>query len=44
MTAQEFFEEVKDALGKTESTENTGVDFFISDMEKLFAEWESEEH
>jgi len=36
----EFFEAVKDVLGKTEGHDPMGCDFFISDMETLFEEWE----
>ncbi|KKM19211.1 hypothetical protein LCGC14_1657940 [marine sediment metagenome] len=39
MEPLEFFDAVRDALGQTESTDPTGCDYFIADMEKLFEEW-----
>lgn len=42
MEPEEFFEAVKDALGQTESNDPIGCDYFISDMEKLFDDWERE--
>ncbi len=43
MKVKEFFDAVRDALGQTESgNDPIGCDYFISDMEKLFEEWEEE--
>lgn len=44
MNATEFFEAVEEAAKNTKSSNPAGCDYFISDMEKLFEEWESEEH
>ena len=44
MTAEDFFAEVEEALGKTKGSDDMGCAYFISDMEKLFEEWESEDH
>ncbi len=44
MTATEFFQKVEESLQKTKSSTNMGCGFFISDMEELFGEWESEDH
>ena len=44
MIPREFFEAVKDLLKQFEGDDNTGVGFFIADMEKLMDEWEEENH
>ena len=40
MEPEEFFDAVKDSLGRTDSSDPSECEFFISDMEDLFEEWE----
>ena len=41
MNAREFFDKVEESFKETEGSDPIGVGFFISDMEKLFDEWEA---
>jgi len=43
MTVREFFNRVKKSLEETESySDPAGAEFFISDMDELFEEWEEQ--
>jgi hypothetical protein len=48
MEASEFKKVVEEAMKSLSNSDgpssNTGIGFFIADMEELFSEWESEEH
>jgi len=48
MEASEFRQRVKEAMDLLQDNDgesaNTGVAFFISDMQELIEEWEAEDH
>ncbi len=39
MNAEEFFERVESSLGETKCRDPSGCDYFISDMDELFDDW-----
>ena len=46
MTVEEFWFEVEESIGKTKGkgSSEMGCSYFMSDMYKIFEEWESEDH
>lgn len=43
MTAEEFFDEVSTVYSTSSRSDSDCVEFFISDMDKLFEKWAEEE-
>jgi hypothetical protein len=44
MDSKEFWAAVDEIYNQFHGSDNTGVGFFISDLEKILDEWDSTEH